>query len=123
MKPLRILPQVHHQTRSIFVMAGLLVLYCLWLWVLIRWGWMEKDASGVRAASLLVVPLVPVSIVDLWMRSSWQQETPTLYPPPRLLEKLLYPEYGLFWFPVLIMIPMWVWGAGLMGWSVVLWLN
>lgn len=124
MKPLRILHHVHHQTRSIFVMVGLLVLYCLWLWLLGIFGWMKNDSSMTHAASLLLAPLIPVSIVDLWMRISWQRETPLIYPPPpRMLEKLLYPEYGLYWFPVLIMLPLWVWGTGLIGWVVVLWLR
>lgn len=124
MKPLRFLDYVHHQTRAFVVMLGLLVLYCIWLWLLSVFGLIDKDSSVAYVASLLLIPLVPISLLDLWLRLSWQQETPSIHPPPpNLLEKLLYPEYGLFWFPVLIMIPLWVWGTGLIGWSVVLWLQ
>ena len=105
-------------------MLGLLVLYCVWLWLLGLFGLIGQDSSAAYAASLLLLPLVPISLFDLWLRLSWQQETPTLYPPPPTLwAKLFYPEYGLFWFPVLIMIPLWVWGAGLIGWAIVLWFN
>lgn len=105
-------------------MLGLLVLYCVWLWLLGVFGLIDKDSSVAYVASLLLVPMVPISLFDLWLRVSWQQETPTIHPPPpNLLEKLFYPEYGLFWFPGLIMIPLWVWGTGLIGWSVALWLK
>jgi len=124
MKPLRFLDYVHHQTRAFVVMFGLLALYCLWLWLLSVLGLIDNDSSTAYVASLLLVPLAPISLFDLWLRISWQQETPTIHPPPpSFLEKLFYPEYGLFWFPVLIMIPLWVWGTGLIGWSVVLWLK
>lgn len=123
MKPLRFLNYVHHQARSLIVMAGLLVLYCLWFWLLSVFGWIDSDSSARWVGFLLLVPLLPVALFDLWLRLSWQPETPRLYPPPpSLLEKLFYPEYGLFWFPVLIMIPLWVWGSGLIGWSLYLWM-
>lgn len=124
MKPFRLLPYLHYQTRNIFVMLGLLVLYCLWLWVLGLAGLIVEGSSASYVATLLLLPLVPASLFDLWLRLSWRQETPTIHPPPPgLLEKLFYPEYGLFWFPVLIMCPLWVWGTGLIGWVVVLWLG
>lgn len=105
-------------------MVGLLVLYCIWLWLLGVFGLIDKDSSAAYVAGLLLIPLIPISLFDLWLRLSWQQETPSIHPPPpNLLEKLFYPEYGLYWFPVLIKVPLWVWAKGLIGWSVVLWLR
>lgn len=105
-------------------MLGMVAIYCLWLWLLSILGIVDNDSSTTRVATLLLVPLVPISLFDLWLRLSWQQETPTLYPPPpSMWAKLFYPEYGLFWFPVLIMIPLWVWGTGLIGWVIAFWLN
>lgn len=104
-------------------MIGALVLYCFWLWLLLNVGMIRDDTSSVTSAVLLLLPLLPVAAFDLWLRISWQQEIPTLIPPPpTALEKLLYPEYGLFWFPVLIMIPLWLWSVGLTGAIVWYWL-
>lgn len=123
MKPLRFLPYVHHQTRALIVMVGLLVLYCAWLWLLDSLGMIGRDSSSSWIATLLLLPLIPVAIFDLWLRLSWQQETPTLYPPPPTrLQRLLQAEYGLFWFPVFIMIPLWLWSIGLLGAIVGYWL-
>lgn len=104
-------------------MIGALVFYCLWLWLGLTTGVVGNDTSTVLAAVLLLLPLVPIALFDLWLRLSWQQETPTLYPPPPTrLQRLLQAEYGLFWFPVLIMIPLWLWSVGLIGGIVCFWL-
>lgn len=97
-------------------MIGALVGYCLWLWLALNTGIVNNDTSSEMGAALLLLPLVPIALFDLWLRLSWQQEVPTLYPPPPTLpERLLQAEYGLCWFPVLIMIPLWLWSAGLIG--------
>jgi len=78
-------------------------------------GKLNSDASSV--ALQLLAPMIPVAIIDLKMRLAWQQECPTLYPPPpKTWEKLVYREYGLYWFPWLICVPLWLWVVGLLAW-------
>lgn len=114
MKRLQFFPGVGHTSRSIFFMLATLVGYCIWLWLLMRTGVIESDTSNPIAAALLLAPLLPVAVFDLWLRLSWEPELPTLYPPPpSLFERLLHRKYGLYWFPVLICLPLWVWAAGL----------
>jgi hypothetical protein len=102
---------------------GGLVFYCFWLWFGLNTGIVASETSPAISAALLLLPLIPVAVFDLWLRLSWRQESPTLYPPPpTLLERLLQAEYGLFWFPVLIMIPLWLWSTALIGGITCYWL-
>jgi hypothetical protein len=114
------LPGIGHRSRAIFFMMGLLVFYCLWLWLLLALGLVGNETSPRFAALLLLLPLLPVAGVDLWMRITWRQEIVTLYPPPPTrLARLLGKEYGLYWFPVLICIPLWIWSVVLLGFLVI----
>lgn len=115
---------VGHQSRAIIFMVGSLVFYCFWLWLLMALGIISNETSTYFAAFLLLIPLMPVAGFDLWMRITWQQEQPTLYPPPpKLSERLLEREYGLYWFPVIICIPLWIWGTALAGWVLSEWIK
>jgi hypothetical protein len=114
---IKTLAAIPHRSRAIFFMVGALVFYCLWLWLLLNAKVISADTSATSAALLLLAPLIPVAIIDLTMRLAWQQEFPTLYPPPpKVWEKLIQREYGLYWFPVLICVPLWLWVVGLLGW-------
>lgn len=125
MKPSRsFLPGISHPVRSVFFMAGAVGVYCLWLWLLTALEIMTKETPGRVATALFLAPFVPIGVFDLWLRLSWRQETPTLYPPPPgLRRRLLEREYGLYWFPVLICVPLWLWCGGLIGWSLYIWIQ
>jgi hypothetical protein len=113
----RFLPGVGHCPRTIFFMLGVLILYCLWL-VLLSWtGIVEQGMSNSLAAPLLLLPMLPVGAFDLWLRLTWEAEISiiTQPPPPKLVARLLQREYGLYWFPVLICPPLWLWAIGLIG--------
>lgn len=116
-KSRRFLPGVGSTTRSLIFMVGFLAVYAFWLWLLVTLGFGGKETGPTLDAVLLLLPLLPVAGFDLWLRYSWQQETPTLYPPPPTLrERLLQRAYGLSWFPWVICVPLWVWVAGLLVW-------
>lgn len=118
------LPGVSPATRAIFFMLMALLGYGLWLTLLVRTGRIGSDTPNNAAAALLLAPLLPVALFDLWLRITWEPELPTLYPPPpSLLERLLHRKYGLYWFPVLICLPLWVWVTGLYGVVVFTWLK
>lgn len=124
MKPRQLFPGISHGIRAIFFMLVALVGYCIWLWLLMRMGLIESNTPNAVAATLLLAPLLPVALFDLWLRITWEPELPTLYPPPpTLTERLLQREYGLYWFPALICLPLWVWTAGLYGLTVFSWLK
>ncbi|MDP1613789.1 MAG: hypothetical protein Q8M11_22230 [Sulfuritalea sp.] len=113
----KFLAGVGHQSRAIIVMVGALVFYCVWLWLLTQTGVIDGTTSSYGFGLLLLLPLLPIAAIDLWLRLTWEPELPTLYPPPPThAERLLQREYGLYWFPVLICIPLWMWFAGLTGW-------
>lgn len=115
---------VHHQARAIIFMVGALVFYCFWLWLWLTLGVVSDDTSSQTFAFLLLLPLLPVAGFDLRLRLSWTQATPSLYPrPPSLRQRLLEPPYGLYWFPVLICVPLWVWTGGLLGWILYTWIG
>lgn len=117
---IKYLAGISHQARAVFFMIGALVFYGLWLWLLLKIGAVTSDTSVTTAALLLMAPLIPVALIDLKMRIAWQQEFPTLYPPPpKFWEKLVYREYGLYWFPVLLCVPLWLWVVGLFAWIAV----
>jgi len=116
MKRRQFLPGVEHLSRAIFFMLAALVGFCIWLWLLMRTGLIKSDTSNTVFAALLLAPLLPIAAFDLWMRITWEPELPTLYPPPpNLLERLLQREYGLYWFPIVICLHLWVWTVGLFG--------
>ncbi len=115
----RFLAGVGHPLRALIFMVGTLVLYCFWLWLLGALGLLTRDTPTGIATFLLVLPVFPVAGFDLWLRITWTPEQPTLHPPPPgLRERLLQRAYGLYWFPVVICIPLWLWGAALLGWIV-----
>jgi hypothetical protein len=114
---------VGHQSRALFFMLGALVFYCLWLWFLTVFGVVNSESSNTFVATLLLLPLAPVAAFDLRLRLTWQPDIPTLYPlPPTRLQRLFEVQYGLYWFPWLICIPLWVWGSGLIGWILFDWI-
>lgn len=105
-------------------MLAAMVGYCIWLWLLTLTGVVESGTSSTVAATLLFLPLLPVAAFDLWLRLTWEQEYPALYPsPPTLTERLFQRKYGLYWFPILICLPLWVWAAGYIGLAVFTWLK
>lgn len=113
---------VSHPARAVFFMVGVLVFYGFWLWLLMALGMVNSASASAFVAALLLAPLLPVAAFDIWLRLTWQPEMPTLYPPPPgLRQRLLEREYGLYWFPALICIPLWLWGGGLIGWIVFAW--
>lgn len=121
MPRLHFLPGLHYQLRSLFAMLLFLLAYCLWLWLL---DLLAADTTPDGHVAQLLLPLVPVSLFDIGLRLSWEPQTPRLKPPPPApLARLFLPECGLFWFPMLIMIPLWVWGFGLIGWTIADWLT
>lgn len=118
-RSLRFLAGVGHLRRTIIFMLGLIVFYCLWLWLLVSIGLLESSTPDTLAAVLLLAPLPPAAVFDFWLRIGWKPDFPTLYPPPPTpMQRLLAREYGLYWFPVLICIPLWMWIAGLIGWVI-----
>ena len=124
MKRRPFLPGVGHTTRAIFFMLIALLGFGLWLSILTWAGLIESNTSNTVAAALLLAPLLPIAVFDLWLRLTWEPELPTLYPPPpSLIQRLLQRKYGLFWFPVLICLPLWVWTAGLYGLVIFTWLK
>lgn len=121
---IRYLHGIGHRSRAVFFMLGALVFYCLWLWLLLRVGAVDNATPAPVVATLLLAPLVPVAVIDLRMRLSWQQQYPTVYPPPpTMAERLLERPYGLYWWPVLICVPVWIWAVGLIGWIGWAWLR
>jgi len=115
----RFLPGVGHFSRAIFFMLGLLVFYCLWLGVLIWAGIVESATPNFFVAILLLLPLLPVGAFDLWLRLTWEADIITINPPPpKPLVRLLQREYGLYWFPVVICLPLWLWATCLVGMAI-----
>lgn len=124
MKRRPFLPGVSPATRAIFFMLAALLGYGLWLVLLVRSGSIASDTSNPVAAALLLVPLLPIALFDLWLRVTWEPALPVLAPPPPgLTERLLQTEYGLYWFPVLIRLPLWLWTVVLYGWVLFTWLK
>jgi len=124
MKRRQFLPGVGHTSRAIFFMLAALVGYGAWLSILTGTGLVDNGTSTPVFAALLLAPLLPIAIFDLWLRITWEPELPTLYPPPpSLFERLLQREYGLYWFPVMISLPLWVWATGLYGVVIFSWLK
>ena len=114
---------VGHEFRALIFMVGALVFYCIWLWFLTVFGIVNSKSSNTFVATLLLLPLIPVAAFDYWLRLSWQQEIPTQHPPPPTrLQRLFEAEYGLYWFPWLIRIPLWAWGTCLIGWVLFDWI-
>jgi hypothetical protein len=119
-----LLPIVSHRSRAIFFMVGALVFYCFWLWLLSALGWVSKATTHRLVVFWLLLPLIPVGGFDVWMRITWRQAQVTLYPsPPALLARLLERAYGLYWFPVIICIPLWIWSAVMTGWVLSEWVK
>jgi hypothetical protein len=112
--------KIDHQLRAIIFMIGALIFYLLWLWFVPFLGIHLDKARPYVTAAVFLAPLVPVAVIDLYVRLRWKQEMPTLAPPPpKAWEKLLRREYGLYWFPGLICVPLWIWVVGLLGWLLV----
>lgn len=106
----RFLPGVGHCSRAIFFMLAVWVFYCFYFWLLSWSGVINNTLPAPAFTALLLLPLLPVAAFDLWLRITWEPEFPALHPPPpTLTERLLQREYGLYWFPIVICPPLWVW--------------
>ncbi len=97
MKRRPFLPGVSPATRAIFFMLEALLGYGVWLSLLTWAGLIDTNTSTPVAAALLLAPLLPIALFDLWLRITWEPELPTLYPPPpSLSDRLLHRIYGLY---------------------------
>ncbi len=107
---------INHFQRTIFVMLAAVLVYCLWLWALMAAGALDNKISGPMAAAVFLLPLVPLAVIDLVMRLSWRPDRVRVHPPlPSMTDRLLHRDYGLYWWPGLICIPLWLWAIGVFG--------